>query len=230
MALPKLNDTPKYELKIPSTGKKVKFRPYLVKEEKILLMAAETKDPSQMIDAIIDTIQACVQSSLDIKALTTFDLEYLFVQLRAKSVGENASLKIKCQACEHENDYSVNLEDIKCELKTKKKTIELTDTITVEMKYPSYVDLKENGDEEETALNILMNSIAAVYTEDERIDIADEPKESVENFINSMTRDQFQKVSEFLTEIPKVEYDIDFNCEKCGEHTHLELRGIQDFF
>src|SRR6056300_979503 len=114
MALPSLNDTPKYELKIPSTGKKIKFRPYLVKEEKILLIAAESKDKDQMLGAIIDTINSCVQGNLNVNDLTTFDLEYLFIQMRAKSVGENASLNIKCQSCEEDNEYHMNLEDIRC--------------------------------------------------------------------------------------------------------------------
>ena len=230
MALPLLNDTPKYELKIPSTGKKVKFRPFLVKEEKVLLVAAESKDPNLMISTIIDTIKACVQSNVNVDSLTTFDLEYLFIQLRAKSVGERAPLKIKCESCEAENDYEVDFDDIKCVVKQKDNVIKLTDDISVEMKYPSYNELRDTDDEEEAGLNVLHSCISAVLTPDDRIDVADEPVESVKNFINSMTADQFKKISEFATNIPKVEYDIDFDCEKCGEHTHIELRGVQDFF
>jgi len=230
MALPSLNDTPKYELKIPSTGKKIKFRPYLVKEEKILLIAAESKDKDQMLGAIVDTINSCVQGNLNVNDLTTFDLEYLFIQMRAKSVGENASLNIKCQSCEEDNEYHMNLEDIRCNVKRKDNVIKLTDDISVEMRYPSYSKLNNVDDEKEVGLSVLMSCMEAVLTEDERIVIADESKESVEKFIESMTRDQFKKVSDFLSDIPKVEYDIDFDCTKCGEHSHYELRGIQDFF
>jgi hypothetical protein len=230
MALPSLNDTPKYELKIPSTGKKIKFRPYLVKEEKILLIAAESKDKDQMLGAIVDTIKSCVQGNLNVNDLTTFDLEYLFIQMRAKSVGENASLNIKCQSCEEDNEYHMNLEDIRCNVKRKDNVIKLTDDISVEMRYPSYSKLNNVDDEKEVGLSVLMSCMEAVLTEDERIVIADESKESVEKFIESMTRDQFKKVSDFLSDIPKVEYDIDFDCTKCGEHSHYELRGIQDFF
>lgn len=230
MALPVLNDTPKYELIIPSTGKKVKFRPYLVKEEKILLMASESKDVNMMVGAIMDTLDACIQSDISIDSLTTFDLEYLFIQLRSKSVGETAQLKIRCQSCDEENDYVVNLDEITCEVKNRENVIRLTDDVAVEMKYPSYVDLKENQNEEETALNVLRSSISAVLTSEERIDIKEESLENIQRFIDSMTREQFEKVSSFVTDIPKVSYDIDFDCVKCGEHTHMELRGAQDFF
>ena len=231
MALPVLNDTPKYELEIPSTGERVRFRPYLVKEEKILMLAAESQDSNQMMNAILDTIQACVQSDLKVRSLTTFDLEYLFIKLRSKSVGEKISLNLKCQSCEHENEYVMDLEQITCgQVKPRSNVIELDDKISVVMRYPSYIDFQDIKEEGEMGFNILANSLDAVITEDERIDIADEAPESVRRFLESMTREQFEKITKFLFDIPKVSYDLDFDCNKCGEHTHLELRGIQDFF
>lgn len=230
MALPTLNETPKYELSLPSTGKKIKFRPYLVKEEKILMLAAETKDPNQIMDAIIDTVSACVSTKLDVSKLTTFDLEYLFIKLRAKSVGEKVSLSLKCKSCEHDNEYEMDLDSIACDSRPNNSIIELDDKVSVQMRYPSYVNLKEVEDEGEMGFNILASSLEAVYADDERIDMEDETEESIRRFLESMTREQFKKVSEFLMDIPKVSYDIDFDCTKCGEHTHIELRGIQDFF
>jgi ribosomal protein L44E len=230
MALPTLNETPKYELTLPSTGKKIKFRPYLVKEEKILMLAAETKDPNQIMDAIIDTVSACVSTKLDVSKLTTFDLEYLFIKLRAKSVGEKVSLSLKCKSCEHDNEYEMDLDSIVCDSRPNNSIIELDDKVSVQMRYPSYVNLKEVEDEGEMGFNILASSLEAVYADDERIDMEDETEESIRRFLESMTREQFKKVSEFLMDIPKVSYDIDFDCTKCGEHTHIELRGIQDFF
>lgn len=230
MALPTLNELPKYELVLPSTGKKIKFRPYLVKEEKVLMMAAESKDPVQIMDAVIDTVSACVPKDVNVSKLTTFDLEYLFIKLRAKSVGEKASLNIKCQSCEHENTYELNLDDIKCESKPRNNVIHLDDKISVQMRYPSYFALKDVKDEDEMGFNILASSLEAVFVDDERIDIADETEESIRKFLESMTRDQFKKVTSFLFDIPKVACDIDFDCVKCSEHTHIELRGIQDFF
>lgn len=230
MALPILNEVPKYELTLPSTGKKIKFRPYLVKEEKILMLAAETKDTNQIMDAIIDTVSACVSTNLDISKLTTFDLEYLFIKLRAKSVGEKASLNLKCKSCGHDNDYQMDLDAIVCDSRPNNSIIELDDKVSVQMRYPSYVNLKEVEDEGEMGFNILASSLEAVFVDDERTDMEDETEESIRRFLESMTREQFKKVSDFLMDIPKVSYDIDFDCTQCGEHTHIELRGIQDFF
>ena len=230
MSLPTLNELPKYELTLPSTGKKIKFRPYLVKEEKVLMMAAETKDANQIMNTVIDTVSACVTSDVNVSKLTTFDLEYLFIKLRAKSVGEKASLNIKCKSCEHENSYELDLEDIVCESKPRNNIIELDDKVSVQMRYPSYVDLKDVGDEEEMGFNILSSSLEAVFLNDEKINIEDETQESIKRFLESMTREQFKKVTSFLFDIPKVACDIDFDCVKCSEHTHIELRGIQDFF
>ena len=126
MALPVLNDTPKYELKIPSTGKKIKFRPYLVKEEKVLMMAAESGDGVQMMSAIMDTIQSCVQSQTKVENLTTFDIEYLFIKLRSKSVGESSTINLSCESCKEPNEHVIDLESIECVGDTKDKLIKIS--------------------------------------------------------------------------------------------------------
>lgn len=230
MALPKLNDTPKYDLIIPSTGKKVRFRPYLVKEEKVLMLAAETKDSTQIMSAVMDTIEACVQLPLDVNKLTTFDIEYLFIKLRAKSVGESSNITVKCSSCEHMNEYSINLDDIECKGNKKDKLIQIDDKITIEMKYPSYKDIDLNDDETELGFKLLANSMSAVITEDERIDIEDETPENVRSFLESMTKEQFEKVSSFFLDMPQVKHDVEFDCEKCNTNNKIELKGIQSFF
>ena len=125
MALPKLNGNPKYEMTIPSSNKTVRFRPYLVKEEKVLLMAFESNDMSQAMKAIIDTIEVCVDDDIKTKDLTTFDVEYMFTKLRSKSVGESSRLSIECTDCSHKNDISVNIEEIEIEMKNPTQLIEL---------------------------------------------------------------------------------------------------------
>src|SRR5210317_1903295 len=112
MALPKLNDTPKYDIVIPSTKANVKFRPFLVKEQKVLLIAMESQDQTQILNAIVDTIRACAQSDINVAKLTAFDIEYLFTKIRSKSVGEKATVAIKCSECEHSNKVDVNLDKI----------------------------------------------------------------------------------------------------------------------
>lgn len=230
MALPKLNEVPKYELIIPSSGEKVKFRPYLVKEEKILMMAAESKDSKEMLNAVLDTIEACVQSKLNFEKLTTFDIEYLFIKLRSKSVGEVSNILLPCKSCEHHNEVSINLEEIQCKGLTKDKYVKLDDKVTVEMRYPSYKDIPLDENENEMGFKVLAASLNAVLTEDERIKIEDESPENVRDFLESMTKEQFEKIAAFLVDMPQVKHTVAFDCEKCSEQNKVELKGLQSFF
>lgn len=230
MALPLLNETPKYEMKVPSTGKKVRFRPYLVKEEKVLMMAAESGDINQITNSVLDTIITCCDGKVNRRDLTTFDVEYMFLQLRAKSVGENIALKVKCDACDHPNDHEIHIDDIKCEVAKKNNVIELSDKISVEMQYPSYTMLDFNEDPNEAGFAILGKCIKAVISDGERIDLADESEQSISNFIGSMTQVQFEKVSSFVQDMPSIKHNIHFACENCGHGNDILLEGMQSFF
>lgn len=230
MALPKLNDVPKYELIIPSTGTKVRFRPYLVKEEKVLMVAAESGDANQIMNAMVDTVCACVDKPINRNDLTTFDLEYMFIQIRSKSVGETADLNLRCESCEEINKCTVNLEQIQCSTSSADRIIQLTDTVAVEMKYPGYTNINITQDESTLGFEILADCLKAVLTEDERIEIADEPKESVIEFLESMSKQQFEKVAGFLETIPQIKLDIEFDCTKCSHHNVITVRGMQGFF
>jgi hypothetical protein len=231
--LPTLNESPRYSLTVPSTGKKVRYRPYLVKEEKVLLMASETKDANQIQDAIIDTIRACTDNKLAVRDLTSFDIEYLFIKLRAKSVGESITLYLPCskEECKQRNEVVMNLDDVECPVDPKKnKVVKLSDTISVEMKYPGYDIVAPASSKEEHAFHIIGNCIRYVITEDEKIDVKDEPEDEVRRFLESMTREQFDKVTSFIRDIPQVEYTIEFDCSSCGEHNEVEVKGMQNFF
>jgi len=230
MALPLLNESPRYEVVIPSTGKKIKFRPYLVKEEKVLMLAAETKDSKQMMNAIIDTVSACVTDKIDVNSLTTFDLEYLFIKLRAKSVGEKSTIQINCESCKEVNEYQIDLDEITCKMNKTDNIIKIDDNISVEMKYPSYsqIDITEN--ETEMGFEVLASCLATVYTQDQRIDVSEEPKESVRRFLESMTRSQFEKVRDYFVDMPQVKAEVEFTCRKCDELNKFDIRGIQSFF
>jgi len=232
MALPLLNDSPKYEMKIPSTGKKVKYRPYLVKEEKILLLASESKDINQITNAVLDTVVACVDGNVSRSQLTTFDVEYMFLQLRSKSVGENIELKINCDECKHQNDHTVNLDKITCDVPKKTNIIQISDTVSVEMRYPSYdmLDFDEIESMENSAIEIMSRCMVAVISNDERVDLSEETDESISNFIGSMTQSQFEKVAGFLQDMPAVRHKIDFTCESCGHSNEIVLEGMQSFF
>lgn len=237
MALPKLNVTNTYTLTIPSTGVEVSYRPYLVKEEKQMMIANETGDQKQMMEVMAKTINACVEDNINVKDLTTFDVEYIFTQIRGRSVGETADISITCgdTECGHKTELTINMMDAKVDIKKTDSVIELTDDISVEMKYPAYGDVVKNfksGDDDsiEFGFTMLARSIEAVLTEDERIVLKDLPVKEVKEFIDSMTRQQFDKVGEFLENIPALKLDVGWKCGKCGKENEHELTGLQDFF
>lgn len=234
MALPKLNAAPKYEVVVPSTGQQVRYRPYLVKEEKILMLAMESQDQRQALSAIVDTIDSCVQDDLNTSDLTTFDVEYLFTQIRSKSVGETAKIMVGCQHCEAENEVTVKLDDIKVGnpegLETK---IQLTDDIALQMRWPSYNEIVEfDQDQNQTELTFKMISscIDTVLTAEEAIKMKDEPEAERMDFIESLSSEQFNKIRLYVEKMPKMEHSVQFECTECKKGNDITLSGISDFF
>jgi hypothetical protein len=230
MALPVLNDKPKYTMTIPSTGKKIRYRPYLVKEEKILLLASQTEDVKQMMDSVVDTVLACTEGNLKKENLTTFDVEYMFLKIRSKSVGEIAEIGLKCEECKEVNKTSINIEDIECVGGRDNKHVRISDEVAIEMKYPTYSSIDYVDDETELGFQIISQCLKTVITEDERIDMEDETPQSIRNFLESMTKEQFETVANFLEDMPQVKKNVDYVCQKCGHNNHLELKGISSFF
>ena len=137
MALPRVNSTSWFDIEIPSNKEKIQIRPFLVKEQKILLLAGETQDKVQIINAMLDTIASCTRDEIDTKKLTTFDVDYIFAQIRSKSVGETSTLIFKCRQCDHKNEVAVNIADAKVEGEIANSIVELTPEIKVKMMYPS---------------------------------------------------------------------------------------------
>ena len=235
MALPKLNDTPKYSVKIPSTQMTVRFRPFLVKEEKVLLLAMESDDTNDIILAILDTISACVADNIDVKKLTTYDVEYLFTQIRAKSVGETTSVNIECESCKEPNSVSIDINSINVEgLDGINYNVQLSPDMQLELKHPTYSDIFNdptiNGeDTTETLFAMIRHSMKNLKTEDEIINLENESAENLDEFVGSMNTEQFDQVRQFIDTVPVLQYDVEFDC-KCGTHNKKELRGIQSFF
>lgn len=230
MALPVLNETPQYTMTIPSTGQSIRFRPYLVKEEKVLLVAAQSQDIKQMMDTIVETIMACTDNVVKKKDLTTFDVEYMFLKLRSKSVGETAEVGINCQSCEKPNKVLVELDTIECEGGSTNNIVPITDDISVEMKWPSYTSIDYVDDETELGFRILANCMKTVITNDGRMDLEDETDESVRTFLESMTKDQFEAISSYIENMPQVKTEAQFVCDECGEHNNIPITGMQAFF
>lgn len=233
MALPKLNNNPKYEMIIPSKNQTVRFRPYLVKEEKVLLMAFESQDTTQAMKAIIDTILVCVDDNITGEELTTFDVEYMFTKLRAKSVGETSNVNITCSSCEETNEVSINIDEISIELDKSSEKIELQDNIHVEMGYPSakvLMSMDAGLSQTEQMMELIIFSIKNIMTDDENINVNDVPMADVREFVDSMTGEQFKQVSEFVASIPTLTKDVEFTCEKCNTENKHTLSGFTDFF
>lgn len=238
MALPKINETLSFTMNIPSMDKQVKYRPYLVKEEKILLQAFESKDTQVCMRAMCDTIEACLdpRENIDVGALATFDVEYMFTQIRAKSVGESSTILIRCkdEECQHSNSYEIDLDSLNVDVKKGNNVFQVSEGIAVELSYPSFGKMLklDNTDENEidTAFNILATNIAAVITPEERIDTKDIQFSEVQEFVSSMTTGQIQELSKFFNELPVLQHVAKFNCEKCGVENELELKGLSDFF
>ena len=244
--LPKL-DVPIYELDLPLSKKKVKFRPFLVKEEKILLMAMESETDESTLLAIKQIIgNCCLSEDVDIETLPITDLEYFFLNLRARSVNEVVELEYKCnnkvkdekdeeKDCGNVVRLEVNVLDIKPEVSENHSTkVALTPTMGVVMKYPSFKVVENNekdeGGEIEKLMNILVNCIESIYTEDSIFYAKDVTKQELSDFVESLTKEQFAKIQHFFESMPKIKKELDFTCKKCGYHENITVEGIQSFF
>jgi hypothetical protein len=235
MALPKLNEVPNYELVIPSTQEKVKFRPYLVKEEKVLMIAMESEDQVQILNAIGSTIESCVSDYSHINSLPTFDIEYMFLQIRSKSVGETITLNLKCEKCEEPNEHQVLVDDIKVVVPDIDHVIKISEDISLEMKWPSFISLMDkniidNSSVTDQTFKLLTKCINCVLTEDDRIVFKDEMVEDQIAFIESLNTDQFMKIQEYLQAMPALKHNIEYACSSCNHENKITLQGFNDFF
>ena len=236
--IPKLNDTPKYELKIPSLKKDVKFRPYLVKEEKILMMAFESNDQKVALNAIADTVTSCLDDDeIKINDLTLYDIEYMFTKIRAKSVGEESDIIVTCNKCNHKNDVKINLDEVVLSDPGEvSNLIEITDEVSVEMSYPNFSKTVSNDkvlsqdSEVESLIELIADCMVCINTEEEKVMLRDEPREKILEFIDSMTNDQFGKIREFVESVPKVQIPHEYVCGGCNEKRDVMIRNIADFF
>ncbi len=235
MALPKLNASPKYEMVIPSSKETVRFRPFLIKEEKNMLIAAESGKTANILNALMDTLKACIDTDINEKKLATFDVEYMFLQLRSKSVGETAKIGVQCPQCETQNELSVNLEELDLSVPEINKTIELTDNIKVELDWPSYSDLLSAGvdtdsfSSTEQLFKMIQYCFKTVITDEERINLKEVSNEELTEFIDSLNAEQFIKIREFIEKIPRLQKEYTIECKSCGHKDTNTLEGLANF-
>ena len=236
MALPKLN-TPTYELEVPSTDEKIKYRPFLVKEEKILLMAMESKDNAQIINAVKDIVSSCTFEKLNVATMPMFDMEYIFLNIRAKSVGEVSKLKILCP--DDKKTYaSVELDLTKVEVQVGDEhtnKIELTDDMGMIMTYPTIDSFLESGIDTINAnnmLDVIGSCVLQIYEQkgEKVYQAKDQTKKELTEFIESMNSGQFKKLQSFFDTMPKLTHTIQVKNPKTKKTSDVKLTGLNDFF
>ena len=240
MALPKLN-VPVYEAILPSTEKVIKYRPFLVKEEKILLTAMEAGDEAAMIPAVKQIINNCVEGNLDVDKLPTFDIEFLFLRLRAKSVGEKVTLGLKpwgCpknngELCENSTQVDIDLEEVKV-IKNDKHSnkIMLDDKIGIKLSYPDMSKLGklDKIDTPESGMEIVKDCIDMVFTEEETFDKSSFTDKEIDEFIDSLNTQQFTLIKDFFDTMPMLKHTVKYKCETCGEDKETTVQGLNSFF
>ena len=236
MALPKLN-TPTYELEIPSTDEKIKYRPFLVKEEKILMIAMESKDNAQIINAVKDIVLSCTFEKVDVSTMPMFDMEYIFLNIRAKSVGEVSKLKLLCPDDKKTYaDVELDLTEVKVQVDDNHTNkIELTDDMGMIMTYPTIDSFLESGIETINAnnmLDVIGSCVLQIYENNgEKVYQAkDQTKKELTEFIESMNSGQFKKLQSFFDTMPKLKHTIKVKNPKTKKTNDVTLTGLNDFF
>ena len=234
MALPVLNN-PNYEMELPSTGEKIEYRPFLVKEQKILMMAMESEDVTAQSKAVVDIIKNCTFGAINdkVETLPTFDIEYMFLRIRSKSVGETVELIITCQDDgETKVPVNINLEDINV-VKTEghDTTIMITDKIGLTMRYPTMKQLMSYDMSKITTMEgtfkVINDCLENVFDENEVYEEMN--SKELQEFIEQMTTEQFQKVSEFFNTMPKLKHTLKVKNPNTGVENEVVLEGMQSF-
>jgi hypothetical protein len=238
MPLPKIS-VPHYELELPSSGQTIKYRPFLVKEEKLLVIALESEDTKQITNAIKVVIKNCISTKeIKVETLPTFDIEYLFLNIRGKSVGEQVDVNIICPDDNETNvSVSINLDDIKV-LKNEEHTnkIKVDKNIMMEMKYPSLEQfIKNNFDFNnenamEQSFDLISSCIDKIYTEEEVWSTADVTKKELTEFLESMNSSQFKEIEKFFETMPKLSHKISVINPKTKVESEVVLEGLASFF
>jgi hypothetical protein len=239
MALPRI-DAPTYSLMLPVSKIEIRFRPFLVKEQKILLMAMEANDKQAIENNVHQILQNCILNDIDLENLPLVDIEYFFLQLRARSVGEIVDSKYKCEnvvndkPCGNVMQTSFNLLDLKVNFSENQETdIKLSNNVGIKLKYPTFKvtkNLNQNDSVTKSAFEILVDCIDFIYDSDSVYYAHETPRQELMEFLESLTKEQFGKIEQFIQNMPKLNKNVDIKCSKCGYEHHLDIEGLQSFF
>ena len=232
MALPKL-DTPKYQLTLPSTGEKIEYRPFLVKEQKIILMAQESQDEDQILNAVGDLVNSCTFGIIDAKKSPTFDIEYIFLKIRSRSVGETTSINVVCpDDNKTQVPVKINLDEIELLTNKDHKTnIQLTDKFTLNFRYPLMSDLYgiDASDTTETSFALINKCVTSIQYGDEIYNRVDMTDAELNDFLEQMNSRQFAEVMDFFNGMPRLRHIIKVTNPKTKVQSEVVLEGLQSF-
>lgn len=237
MSLPK-SLVPTYEMTLPSSGQVIEYRPFLVKDEKVLLMAMEGNDVKEMIKALKQLIETCSLTKIDVNKLSLIDLEYFFIKVRSKSVDNISKLSYRCKNTVEEKEcgnivnINVNLDNIEV-TKSKDYTdiIMLTSEIGLKMKMPNVQSLNHFNTQEasfDEQMNVIASSVDSIFDKDNVYN--DFSLKEIVEYLGNLTQKQFTEIKNFFDNLPKIKHEVPFHCNKCGHKEVLVLEGIQSFF
>ena len=239
MPLPTIS-TPTYELTLPSSGKKIKYRPFLVREEKVLIMAVESEDTKQITNSVIDILNSCILSKgIKLEALATFDIEYLFLNIRSKSVGETIDVNIVCpDDNKTQVAVTVDVDSIKIKKDRKhKNVIKLDDNLSLKLKYPSMTQFIDSNfeskiDESEvkSTLDMIISCIDVIFNEEESWPASESTPKELEDFIDQLNTKQFKLIEDFFATMPKLTHTIKVKNPNTGVESDVKLEGLAAFF
>jgi hypothetical protein len=227
MPLPIMN-TPTFKVRIHSLNKDIEFRPFLVKEEKLLILAQESGEVKEMIKAMQDIITSCTNGDINGRDLPFFDLQYAFIQLRSQSIGSITDFLLICGECGHKTETELDLNTLTIDFpEGHNNKIMLSDSVGVIMKYPTADIL---ADDTTPAFDLVVSCIEKIFDAEEVYDAKDEGIEEVEKFVNSLSTLQFEKIVEFFSTSPRLEKTLEYTCVKCGTDNMVLIDGVENFF
>jgi len=233
MPLPTI-DTPTYTFTLPQSKKKIKFRPFRVKEEKILLLASETKDLNTIYQAVHDIVLSCTDGKLNIFKESALDAEYSLIKLRASSVGDTVKPDMICVHCEEKNSLKINTNKLVIDDSNEKENkITINDNMVIELKYPSFAEeirFSTVDDQVDMVFDSVTAAIDKIYYENEIFDASEYKKEELDEFVNSLETETFKDILEFINGKPKVKIPVKFVCQSCNKKNDYLMEGMESFF
>ena len=223
--------TPTYNVVVPSTKQQTLMRPFKVSDEKVLMLAGESKEAKQMVNALKEVVGNCVEN-VAVDDLASFDLEYLFLKLRAVSVGETSELLLTCSKCGEKTPVTVNIDEVEVQFPNDFKNVfKINEDLALEMRYPQLDNVAEiRTDDFDSVLRLVASSVKTVYHNEDTYEITLAEIEDVVNILSQLNTKQFAEVQKFFEDLPKVTKDVEFVCKSCEEENKMTIEGLSNFF